>query len=109
MARFSEEMALHVSRSRIMEICERAVEGVDLILEEHEKEYMHLKEAYRFDHFNPVEIDIRIEQKNGTAILKVEGSCSGEGALQESHVRAKVRELLSRVQIDMEYGLHPIE
>lgn len=108
MARFKEESALHADPDHIRNLLQKAAGDLDLIMEEDSRGKMLLKEKYRFDHFNQVEIEVDMEGLRGDCRLLIDGQNHGDGDIQHRHVRSKVLELLSRVQIDLEY-LDPSE
>ncbi|MFO8051493.1 MAG: hypothetical protein R6V01_07330 [Thermoplasmatota archaeon] len=108
MARFKEESALHADPDHVWDLLQRAAGELDLIMEEDCGGKMLLKEKYRFDHYNQVELEVDLEGLHGDCRLLIDGQNHGEGEVQEKHVRSKVLELLSRIQIDLEY-LEPRE
>ncbi|MEA3559178.1 MAG: hypothetical protein U9R75_08005 [Candidatus Thermoplasmatota archaeon] len=107
MARFKEERALNADPVHVKNLLQKAAGELDLILDQDSRGSIRLKEKYRFDHFNQVEMDIEMEGSGSECRILVDGQNQGISDLQHRHVRSKVLELLSRVQIDLEY-MEPI-
>lgn len=103
MARFKEEKALHADPEHVRELVQNAIADLDLIIERDSRGNIILKEKYRFDHFNQVELEVELQDAEGDCLISIEGQNQGASGIQLRHVRAKVLELLSRIQIDLEY------
>ncbi|MGA1872946.1 MAG: SHOCT domain-containing protein [Thermoplasmatota archaeon] len=103
MARFSEGMTFKVSPATLKRACEMAVGDLDLNKLEDRADHITSREKARFDTYNPVDIEILFQEGPAGVTLQVTGENEGIGPYQEHHVRAKVLDLLSRVQIDLEF------
>ena len=100
MSFFSEGMYFDVGPETLKRICEQALFELDMYTVGQE-EALIFREKLRFDAFNPVTVELSIDKVGGKTELNLTGTNEGIGPFQEHHVRSKVLELLSRIQIDI--------
>ena len=102
MSFFSEGMYFDVRPETLRRACEQALLELDMYTVE-QQDGMIYKEKLRFDAYNPVTVELSIERNGRGAELNLTGNNEGVGPFQEHHVRSKVLELLSRIQIDISH------
>ena len=101
MSNFSEGMTFNVRPETLKKACEMALLELDMSTISSE-EAMIFREKLRFDTYNPVTVEISINDKDGETELSLNGANDGIGPYQEHHVRSKILELLSRIQLDID-------
>ncbi|MGA1792576.1 MAG: SHOCT domain-containing protein [Thermoplasmatota archaeon] len=80
-----------------------AVRDMDLATIEDRKDHLLSRERIRFDAYNPVDIEVLFDEGPDGITLRLTGENEGQGPYQEHHVRAKVLDLMSRIQLDVEF------
>jgi len=104
MSRYEKDIKVQVPPDVLRVTCENALQELDLLLDEKGIDSLRSHEKFRFDAYNPVDIEISIEEDESGSNLHISGISDGFGPLQDIHVRNKILELLSRIQIDTDYG-----
>jgi hypothetical protein len=104
MSRFEKDLRVQVPLDVLRATCEQAFLELDLLMDEHGRDTLRSHEKFRFDAYNPVDIEISIKEDGEGSNLHISGNSEGFGPLQDIHVRNKILELLSRIQLDIEYG-----
>ncbi|MBN1539536.1 MAG: SHOCT domain-containing protein [Candidatus Thermoplasmatota archaeon] len=103
MARFSEGMIFNVPPPVLKKACRIAVGDLDLFELDTGRDHILSREKARFDTYNPVDIELLFEEGPYGIELRINGENEGVGPFQEHHVKAKVLDLLSRIQIDLDF------
>jgi len=103
MARFSEGMTFKVSHDILKRACEMAVRDLDLTTLDDRRNHLLSREKSRFDAYNPVDIEVLFDEGPDGITLRLNGKNEGIGPYQEHHVRSKVLDLMSRIQLDIEF------
>jgi len=80
-----------------------AVQDLDLTTLDMRRDHLLSREKARFDTYNPVDIEVLFEEGPDGITLRLTGENEGIGPYQEHHVRAKVLDLMSRIQLDIEF------
>jgi hypothetical protein len=101
MSNFSEGMTFNAGPEALKKAVEMALDELDLSTIG-SVDAMVFKEKLRFDAYNPVTVEISIEEGNNGTELRLAGTNDGIGPFQEHHVKNKIMELLSRIQLDLE-------
>jgi hypothetical protein len=101
MSNFSERVTFNVGPEALKRAIEMALDELDLSTAG-SVDAMIFREKLRFDAYNPVTVEITLEERGGATELRLAGENDGIGPFQEHHVRNKVMELLSRIQLDLE-------
>jgi hypothetical protein len=102
MSSFSEDMTFNVPAETLRRACEMALLELDMPPTSSTRDSMVSREKLRFDAYNPVTVEISIKEGELGSHLDLTGANDGIGPYQEHHVRSKVMELLSRIQIDLD-------
>jgi hypothetical protein len=85
-----------------------ALSELDMPPTSNTSETMVSREKLRFDAYNPVTVEISIKEGELGSHLDLVGENDGIGPYQDHHVRSKVLELLSRIQIDLDLMDEPV-
>ncbi len=104
MSRFEKDLKVQVPPDVLRATCEQALQELDLLMDEQSMDILRSHEKFRFDAYNPVDVEISIQEEGPGSSLHISGISEGFGPLQDTHVRNKILELLSRIQLDIEYG-----
>lgn len=102
MARFSEGMIFNVTPLVLKKACMMAVGDLDLFQLESDRDRILSRERIRFDTYNQVDIELLFEDGPHGTELRINGENEGIGPFQEHHVRAKVMDLMNRIQADLD-------
>ena len=102
MSSFSEGMTFNVPVDALRRACEMALSELDMPPTSNIDDSLVSREKLRFDAYNPVTVEISIEEGELGSQLNLTGANDGIGPYQEHHVRSKILELLSRIQIDLD-------
>ena len=98
MSRFSSEFRADASKAEIIRSGQSILEDMGLLFEDRNKDFVMFKEKIRFDPYNPVEVLIRVTEKDNGSLIEINGNNLGLGPYQDTHVKRLIFELMDRMQ-----------
>ncbi|MFW3145340.1 MAG: SHOCT domain-containing protein [Thermoplasmatota archaeon] len=99
MSRIQEYMDLQARKEDLVSDIEMISSNFDWFILKSDRGSIIMREKDRFDHFNPVEVNIRLmDSDNGTRLF-ISCSNSGYGPVQDNYVRDQYQRLLSAISI----------
>lgn len=87
----------------LMDIILDVVEELGWIVKDKEGEFVAVKEKERFDHYNPLEMNIEVRTiDTGRTELIVQAVNSGQGPVQDEYIRSQVLRFIDSVRMTAE-------
>ncbi len=98
MSRFSSEFRANATKAEIIRSGQSILEEMGLLFEDRNEDLVIFKEKLRFDPYNPVEVQIRVTEKENGSMIEIKGNNMGLGPYQDTHVKRLIFELMDRMQ-----------